>query len=533
MRAFLPILCLLLFGTDVLAQADWLPLSRDVEMPYATAQQAYKANEHTAIRPYRRSDISLLNGADSLRPEAALKVLDKWAGAIDERKFRWGPLLDANGGYDTGAEGAVIHRGGAGFWSDYNVNDKLTFHLDAQAWSERFANYVDTLIQATQVTPGEGYAYGSKPNYVHYDWNGYVSWDASKYFNFTLGKGKNSFGEGYRSLFLSDEAYSYPYLKITTSVWHIKYVNLFTMMNDIRGANGVVSDYRRKYASMHYLSYNVTPRINFAVFEGIVFSAGDSLYPRGFDMNYVNPVLFYRPAEYSIGSPDNALVGIAINVKAGKHVLVYSQIMLDEMLFFRVREGRGWYANKQAVQLGIVARDAFKVKDLTLRLEWNYIRPFIYTHSDTRQNYAQFGQPLAHPYGSNSNEFVLQADLLKGRMRYSLHTSYAILGTDTGTYSYGNNIFRPENERPLNDEGKPDDFGYYMGGVANLNVFHGEIRAGYLLDPATSTRLEASALVRSASSALGTSTTDLVFRLGIVCYFRDRHVEQQVRYRLP
>lgn len=524
--------CMLLCGPLVSAQADWLPLSREVELPFATAQQAYKSTEHTSIRPYRRSDISLLEGLDTLRPSAAIGALDKWAGAMDDRKFRWGPLIDANGGYDTGGKGAAIFRGGGGLWTNYNVNSKLTFHLDGQVWSERFANYVDTLIRATQVTPGEGYAYGSAPNYAHYDWNGYVSYDPGKYFNFTLGKGKHFFGEGYRSLFLSDESYSYPYLKITTSVWHVKYVNLFTMMNDIRGANGVAGDYRKKYSSMHYLSWNVTPRINFSVFEGVVFSAGDSLYPRGFDMNYLNPVLFYRPAEFNIGSPDNALLGIGINVKAGKHVLVYTQLMLDEMLFSEVRAGRGWYANKQALQFGVVARDAFRIKDLTLRLEWNYVRPFMYTHSDTRQNYAQFGQPLAHPYGSNVSEFIGQVDLVKGRMRYSVHTSYAILGTDTGTYSYGNNIFRPENERPVDEDNKPLQLGFYTGDVVSMNLFHGEVRTGYLLDPSSATRLEASALFRSASSTIGTNSSDLVLRIGVVCYFRDRHVEQQVRYRL-
>ena len=78
MRSVLLFFCLVLFGSGALAQAGWLPLSRDVEMPYATAQQAYRSNEHTAIRPYRRKDISLLKGADTLRPEAALNVLDKW-----------------------------------------------------------------------------------------------------------------------------------------------------------------------------------------------------------------------------------------------------------------------------------------------------------------------------------------------------------------------------------------------------------------------------------------------------------------------
>jgi hypothetical protein len=59
------------------------------------------------------------------------------------------------------------------------------------------------------------------------------------------------------------------------------------------------------------------------------------------------------------------------------------------------------------------------------------------------------------------------------------------------------------------------------------------LRAGYLLDPSTGTRLEASALLRQRSSSLVPAVQDAVFRLGLVCHFRERYPEQEVRYRLP
>lgn len=197
-----------------------------------------------------------------------------------------------------------------------------------------------------------GYAHQEGNAFTHGDWNAYASWDPGKYFNFTLGRGKHFIGEGHRSLFLSDEASAYPYLRITTSVWRAKYVNLFTMMNDIRGAQGDPSRFQRKYASMHYLSVNASRRINLALFEAIVWSQGDSLYPRGFDVNYLNPIIFYRPVEFAHGSPDNALLGFSASVKAGHHTLFYAQVMLDEFLLREVRAGDGWYANKQALQAG-------------------------------------------------------------------------------------------------------------------------------------------------------------------------------------
>ena len=513
-------------------QSTWLPLSREVERPFAGTMQRVGSNAHTAVRPYRLSDVRALEVNDSANTFSLLPALDRWAGVRNGRSFRWGPLLDAQVLYDIdSAKSGVGHRAGAGFWLEKDFLDKLSFHVDAQAWSERFPTYLDTLVRATQVTPGEGYGFGEAPAYTHYDWNGYMSWDPGKAFNLTVGRGKNSFGEGYRSMFLSDEAYSYPYLKVTTTVWKIKYVNLFSMMNDIRGADGDVADFNRKYTSMHYLSWNAGKRLNVALFESIVWSQGDSLYPRGFDVNYLNPVIFYRPVEFAVGSPDNALLGGGLNVKVGKQSLIYSQVLLDEFLMREVRAGNGWYANKQALQIGVVSRNAFKVTGLLLRAEWNYVRPFMYTHSDTRQNYSHSGQPLAHPYGSNFQELLLYGELVDARWRHSLRASMAWLGRDS-TYSNGNNIFRPESDRFIDADGDPQNYGYHVGSPKGGTLLHVEMRSGFLVDPSTGTRIEASYMLRMRTPDSGDVAMANVFRLGLVCYFRERHPEQEVRYVL-
>ncbi len=522
---------LLLSGIPVLGQTGWMPLSREVERPYTNAVHAVGSPVHAAIRPYRKSEVDALSGVDSLRPTAALVALDRWAGVRNGRKVRWGPLLDATGGYEPDGTGA-IYRGGGGLWLDADAGSKLSFHLDGQGWGQRFASYLDTLVRATQVTPGEGYAHGEPDAVTHYDWNAYLSWDPGKYFNFTVGRGRNFLGEGYRSLFLSDEAYSYPYLRITTNVWRIKYVNLFTMMNDIRGADGVAADFNRKYTSMHYLSWNVTKHVNIAVFEAIIWSQGDSLYPRGFDVTYLNPVLFYRPAEYNIGSPDNALLGLAVSGKVGKKTTVYTQFMLDEFLLERVRDGSKWYGNKYGAQVGVRSNDLLGVDGLALRAEWDFVRPFMFTHSDTRQNYAHMAQPLAHPYGSNFHEVLLHVGRDKGRWHYGLRGSMAWLGTDS-VYSYGNNIFRPESERPRNALNQPVSFGYSTGDKHQMTLFHGEVHGGWMLDPNTGTRLQASALYRVRTPHEGPVSSTWVFNIGIACHFRDRHPEQEVRYVIP
>ena len=514
-----------------MAQAGWLPVSREAERPYATALARWKSVAHTAIRPYRVRDIRFVDPRDTLRPSAALPLLDRWAGARNGRHFRWGPLLDLQGGAGLDTAMRSTHRLGGGAWLEGDIGERFTLHVSGQLWSERFPGYLDSLARATQMSAGEGYAHPEGNAYTHGDWNAYASWDPGKHFNFTLGRGKNFIGEGHRSLFLSDEASAYPYLRITTSVWRAKYVNLFTMMNDIRGAQGDPSRFQRKYASMHYLSVNASRRINLALFEAIVWSQGDSLYPRGFEMSYLNPVIFYRPVEFAQGSPDNALLGFAASVKAGRHTLFYAQVMLDEFLLREVRAGDGWYANKQALQAGVVARDAFKVSGLTLRGEWNFVRPFMYTHSDTRQNYAHFGQPLAHPFGSNFQEALGHIEWSHGRMLYALRGSMAWLGSDT-TDSWGSNIFRPESDRQNLPNFGYRNYNYRIGEAIEYTLFHGELRAGWLIDPVSATRLEASWISRSRMAEAGSPEWQHAFRIGISCWFRERHAEQEPRYVL-
>ncbi|MEZ4737847.1 MAG: hypothetical protein R2818_00415 [Flavobacteriales bacterium] len=529
-RSFL-MLCAAVLTMCVVGQTGWSPLSREVERPYAVGLEEYGSEAHTAVRPYATNTLKATIKADSLLPMARLRTLDTWAGRMNGRKFRWGPLMEAVGGYEFGTATSSRYRASGGFWSDLDVGTKLNFHLDAQAWTEQLPAYLDTIARATQVTAGEGYAYRDGSQVTHYDWSGHMSWDAHKYINLTLGRGKNSFGDGYRSLFLSDETWSYPYFKISTTFWHIKYVNLFSMMDDIRKADGVPSNFQKKFSSMHYLSWNASKRLNFSVFEAIMWSNGDETYPRGFDVNYLNPIIFYRPVEFQLGSPDNALLGFASSVKAGKHVLFYAQFMLDEFLLRQVREGNGWYANKQAVQLGVNAHEAFGVQGLHLRAEWNYVRPFMYTHSDTRQNYAHFGQALAHPYGSNVQEVLAHADLDRKGWVHTVRVSMAWMGTDS-VFSYGNNIFRPESDRPYVAGEGPVDFGYDMGDNRQQTVLHVEARSGWTVDPRSGTRLEAGYTFRLTDPAYGNANTTHYFRAGLVCHFRERHPEQARRYIL-
>ena len=135
----------------------------------------------------------------------------------------------------------------------------------------------------------------------------------NSYFNFQLGHDKNFIGEGYRSMILG-QCLLYPFLKINTSVWRIRYMNLYTQFTDaINGADSIIR-VTRKWGSFHYLSFDSRDWAQIGLFEGIIWPNNDSHPHRGFDPNYLNPIIFPAGGIWC-GSPDNALMGLNLKLK--------------------------------------------------------------------------------------------------------------------------------------------------------------------------------------------------------------------------
>jgi len=139
--------------------------------------------------------------------------------------------------------------------------------------------------------------------------------------------------------------------------------------------------------------------LNVGLFEGIIWQGADSTGVRGFEFNYINPIILYRPIEFSLNSPDNAVMGLDFRYRIGKNNHLYGQLILDELLLNEAFSGlrrsitgdstitTGWWANKQGFQIGIKGWNLLWVKDLYYQFEFNWVRPFTYTHVTVEQNY--------------------------------------------------------------------------------------------------------------------------------------------------
>lgn len=361
---------------------------------------------------------------------------------------------------------------------------KFSFYGDFTANKGAYTPYMMNRFSNSSIFPGFGYRYNATPGKFYYEnINFHASWSPHRLINLKAGQGKNFWGHGYRSLFLSDVAKNYPFLKFTTDFWHIKYVALFTQLKDVRYTDGDISKAYTKYATFHFLSWNITKRINLNVFESVIWQAKDTLQNRQFDINYLNPVLFFRPTEYSLGSSDNSIIGFGFNFKVFKKATLYSQFVLDEFVLKQMRDNPGWWANKFGIQVGGKAFDFLGVKGLYCQTEYNVVRPYTYTHGSVYQNYAHFDQPLAHPMGANFRDWVSIVNYSYKWITLTNKVVIANYGLDTNGLNYGGDLYQSYRDRP-------NDNGNYIGQGNNTELFMLKTGLSFLLMKQNNLRLE-------------------------------------------
>lgn len=418
------------------------------------------------------------------------------------------PIIDAETGYDM-LESKSVNELTGGLHTKLDISDRFTLAGTFLAGQMSFPYYMDTLVrQNYMVVPGMGQAYRSSNTYNFTNWSGYASYSPNNVFNFQVGKDKHFIGDGYRSLILSDLANSYPYFRINTNIWHIQYSVWYTWMHDVTNANGIRSNYQNKYSTMHYLSWNATKRFNISIFENVIWQGTDTNRARGYDVNYLNPIVFYRPQEYSVGSPDNSFIGITMSAKLFNHLKLYGQLALDEFYLQEIKAHKGWWGNKQGWQLGMKYIDLFKVKGLSLQVEYNEVRPYTYTHGSVAQNYAHDGQSLAHPMGANFREGLAFLTYRKDRWMFSAEGVYAIIGKDSTGSNVGQNIFLSYTTRPY-------DYGHYTTQGVKTTMVQSDLRLTFYILPQMNLRVELGYIQRSMRDSKGYQLQDPYIYLGI------------------
>ncbi len=295
-----------------------------------------------------------------------------------------------------------------------------------------------------------------------------LSYTPNHIFNFQIGHDKNFIGEGNRSLFLSDFGKPYYFGQIRAKFWHVEYQMMYQFFNEEYKLSK-----RNKFAATHYLSWNISKKINLGVFESVIFQPKDTFLYRGFDVEYLNPVVLFRPQEYAMGSSDNVLLGASFSIKLKKQT-IYGQLIVDEFLLSEIKAKSGCWANKYGGQLGIKGKFNLKKENLFFRVEANAVRPYTYSHVNLLQNYGNQNTTLSHPYGANFIEILGELKWQKKKWFCKVFMNYGLQGLDKNGKSYGGNIYLPYTLRP-------SDFNNEVGQGIKNNFFRFNAHVAYKL----------------------------------------------------
>lgn len=476
-------------------------------------------NSHTASKPFIYSEVENYVDLDAKKSDLMQKRTT-WFGRkfwnehmvqVQGKKywFTIDPIVDLQIGKDNSDEVDFTYNNTRGIQIQGAIGKKFSFYTTFFESQGRFANYVNEYAEALKpsggnpaIIPGRGIAKDFKEDGYDYPVaEAYMSFSPSKVFNFQFGHGKNFIGDGYRSLLLSNNASPSPFFKINTTFWKIKYTNNWMWLRDVRPEVTEDGVFKPKYMATHYLSWNVSKRLNIGLFESVIWEDSNG---RGFDINYLNPIIFYRAIEFSTGSRGgNAIIGLSGKYKFSDRVSVYTQLMIDEFTTGEIAKGDGYWGNKNGFQVGLKYHHAFGVENLHLQGEYNSVRPFTYSHNTPLLNYGHSNQSMAHQWGANFWEVSTIAHYEYQRWYGNAKLIFGTKGFDIegDPTNYGGNIYRDYDERN-------GDYGHEIGQGNTTNRFIGDLQVGYLLNPATNLKLFGNFTYRSFQPEMTSETFD-------------------------
>lgn len=476
-------------------------------------------NSHTASKPFIYEDVSRYYDV-AKEKESLRKETNSWVGeklwnehlvAIEGKDywFTIDPILDLQTGKDTEANFNSTYNNTRGLLVQGGLGKKFNFYTSVFESQGRFAHYVNRYAESLKafgpdpaIIPGRGIGKSFKTQGYDYPVaEAYLSYSPLKILNVQFGHGKNFIGDGYRSILLSDVASPHPFLKINTSFWKIKYTNSWMWLKDVRSESTQDKAFLTKYMATHYLSWNVSKRFNLGLFESVLWTNSNG---RGFDVNYLNPIIFYRAIEFATGQgAGNAVLGASAKYKWNNNINIYSQFILDEFSLNDVKGGERSWKNKYGYQLGLKYYNAFKVDNLLLQFEYNRIRPYVYSHN-TVLNYGHNNQSMAHLWGANFSEIIVIGRYHYKRWFADAKVIFGVRGldfnNDANNFSYGGDIYRNYNERPF-------DTGVEVGQGLRTNTFNGNVQAGFIINTASNLKLFADITFRNFNPESQTAST--------------------------
>lgn len=398
------------------------------------------------------------------------------------------------------------------------IGNDLYFETSYYENQASFVPYINDFVKTYAVVPGaivvknfktSSYDYGTAYALLAYSPESKKN-NKKNSIEFLLGNGKNFFGDGYRSLLLSDFSSPYPFFKINDRFgvhWH--YTCLFTSFQNIYENHVLPYDtiewnagYQKKTGTFHYLSYYFTPQFELSLFEGTLWQVADSGGHR-FSPDFFNPVILFHTAEFGLNGKNNTLLGLNAMYKAFNKIHFYGQLAVDDIRMKNLFN-RGNFHNRYGIQLGAEGFDIAGIPNLNVQLEYNQAQPYMYSHASPVQGWTHYNQPLAHPLGANFKEGISIIRYNYKRLFLRLQLMNALYGSDGGNFNMGKNIF-------LSDQTATEIENDTIGHGIRTTLQYIDFCVSYLVNPMYNINIFAGATYRNERNIIKDQTDQFIY----------------------
>jgi hypothetical protein len=519
LKKLLLLLAIVVFAVrNANAQAEYVPYSYQFDQKLNADVYSVNTSFHTTLKPFLIDTTinskyrQLMNrGVDSSYKQWFWRKLFN-EHVFDEHEkdytFFADYLPDLQVGREfTNKDNTFLNT--RGYQLGGTVGSNFYFYSSGYEDQGRFADYYQTYINKIGFIPGEAYDRDFTAT-TRDDWSyvtAIVSYSPVKNLNITLGEDKTFIGDGYRSLLLSDFAAPYPLLRLTANLGRVQYMMMWTNMEDMQQPKfDTYGNDRRKWAEFHYLDWSVTNRLSLGFFNAIIIGAANNTgETHGFDVNYINPILFDSSIGTKTPYSDNVLSGFT-----GKYKILNKTALYGQLLFDRLGESTG-PKNSGGYQLGLRGADLFGLHNLNYLFEYNTVKPYTYSSPQVITNYTDYGQSLGDPLGSNFKEGIGILDYAIGKFDIQGEVIYATLGLNDNNIDYGQDVTLAF---PVT---LPSDF---TGQGLHTQLYYGEGTLSYLINPKYNLRLEGGLLLRDETNSLSSAKTTMI-TFGLRSTFRD------------
>lgn len=529
-KSLLTLFSLLGLSISLIAQDSDILLNHDLYHYIDRLDIQNRTDEvlHTDIKPYGRKYISqvfeetdvakMSNNEREWHKRMHLLASDDDADKEKGKGYLWGLLynnkrdfyqyskdnfriyvnpafeMKIGGEYLSGKKTQMLSTNSRGIQIRGDINKKIGFFTEAYDNVMLVPQFVmyrldpDSTFKESERTerlnfPGETYVkrFARKSNSLDFfSARAYMTYSPIKQMRIKFGYDRSFWGNGYQSTMLSDNPANCLMLDINTKVWKLEYTNRFTQMIDyFKGKVDGAGTYPRKYGVFHQLSFKPNRNLSLGVFESIIYNPIQPNGTRGFELQYINPLIFYRSIEQALGSSDNGTIGFTGKYNFLNHFQLYGQFFLDDFRVGDFKDGllklkrppQSRYS-RTAYQVGFKYIDMFNVPTLDMQVEFNNARPYTYQHVGTSSNYTHYGQNLGYAFGGNARnlDVILNYHPFP-QWNIEMIFTKAMKGMDKNGYNYGGDAGIPysQNIAP-SPTPTTNNWNYAVGSGNKINI---------------------------------------------------------------